>query len=177
MQMAIIRRRRLDPVEDAMCDAARRLCAGSDVLIGHYFIHPLQTAAEAAGRPSASVLLSHAAPPSDFDHPLTVPGAGKRLHRMLWWLTRTLLNRTLKHYPDRSRSQLGLPPVRDVVTQVWLSNHLTLAAVSPRSAGRSRTGPCPSAAAASSIPRTWRWKETSHPAWPVSSPPATRPSR
>jgi UDP:flavonoid glycosyltransferase YjiC (YdhE family) len=130
-QMATILRLCLDPVEDAMFDAARRLCAESDVLIGHYFMHPLQTAAEAAGRPYVSVLLSHAAIPSDFDHPLTMPGAGKRIHRMLWWLTRTLLNRTLKHYPDRLRSQLGLPPLRDVVTQVWLSKRLTLAAVSP----------------------------------------------
>lgn len=113
-----------------MFDAARRLCAESDVLVGHYFMHPLQTAAEAAGRPYVSVLLSHAAIPSDFDHPLTGSRAGKYIHRVLWWLTRTLLNRTLKHYPDRLRSRLGLPPVRDVVTQVWLSHHLTLAAVS-----------------------------------------------
>ncbi len=129
-QMATILRLCLDPVEDAMFDAARRLCAESDVLIGHYFMHPLQTAAEAAGRPYVSVLLSHAAIPSDFDHPLTGSRAGKYIHRVLWWLTRTLLNRTLKHYPDRLRSRLGLPPVRDVVTQVWLSHHLTLAAVS-----------------------------------------------
>jgi UDP:flavonoid glycosyltransferase YjiC (YdhE family) len=130
-QMATILRLCLAPVEDAMFDAARRLCAESDVLIGHYFMHPLQTAAEAAGRPYVSVLLSHAAIPSDFDHPLTAPGAGRRIHRMLWWLTRTLLNRTLKHYPDRLRRQLGMPPLQDVVTQVWLSRHLTLAAVSP----------------------------------------------
>jgi UDP:flavonoid glycosyltransferase YjiC (YdhE family) len=130
-QMATILRLCLDPVEDAMFAAARRLCAESDVLIGHYFMHPLQTAAEAAGRPYVSVLLSHAAIPSDFDHPLTGPGAGKRMHRVLWWLTRTLLNRTLKHYPDRLRGQLGMAPLKDVVTQVWLSKHLTLAAVSP----------------------------------------------
>jgi sterol 3beta-glucosyltransferase len=130
-QMATILRLCLDPVEDAMFDAARRLCAESDVLIGHYFMHPLQTAAEAAGRPYVSVLLSHAAVPSDFDHPLTMPGAGKRIHRMLWWLTRTLLNRTLKHYPDRLRSRLALPPLRDVVSEVWLSHPLTLVAVSP----------------------------------------------
>jgi len=130
-QMATILRLCLAPVEDAMFEAARRLCAESDVLIGHYFMHPLQIAAEAAGRPYVSVLLSHAAIPSDFDHPLTVPGAGQRVHRMLWWLTRTLLNRTLKHYPDRLRRQLGMPPLQDIVTQVWLSKTLTLAAVSP----------------------------------------------
>ncbi|MFJ1469112.1 hypothetical protein QPK29_015465 [Massilia sp. YIM B02787] len=43
MQMATILRPCLDPVEDAMFDAARRLCAESDVLIGHYFMHSLQT--------------------------------------------------------------------------------------------------------------------------------------
>jgi UDP:flavonoid glycosyltransferase YjiC (YdhE family) len=37
----------------------------------------------------------------------------------------------LKHYPDRLRAQLGLPALQDVVTQMWLSPHLTLAAVSP----------------------------------------------
>jgi UDP:flavonoid glycosyltransferase YjiC (YdhE family) len=130
-QMAAILRLCFAPVEDVMFEAARRLCAESDVLIGHYFMHPLQIAAEAAGRPYVSVLLSHAAIPSDFAHPLTGPGAGKRVHRMLWWLTRTLLNRTLKHYPDRLRRQLGMPPLRDVVTQVWLSDYLTLVAVSP----------------------------------------------
>jgi sterol 3beta-glucosyltransferase len=130
-QMKAILRLCLEPVEDAMFDAARRLCAESDVLIGHYFLHPLQTAAEAAGRPYVSVLLSHAGVPSDFDHPLTMPGAGKIVHRLLWWLTRTLLNRGLKHYPDRLRAQLGMAPVRDVVTQIWLSQHLTLVAVSP----------------------------------------------
>ena len=40
-QMKAILRLCLEPVEDAMFDAARRLCAESDVLIGHYFLHPL----------------------------------------------------------------------------------------------------------------------------------------
>jgi UDP:flavonoid glycosyltransferase YjiC (YdhE family) len=130
-QMATILRLCLAPVEDAMFEAARRLCAESDVLIGHFFMHPLQIAAEAAGRPYVSVLLSHSVIPSDFDHPVAVPGAGRRVHRMLWWLTRMLLNRTLKHYPDRLRRQIGLPPLRDIITQVWLSQTLTLVAVSP----------------------------------------------
>jgi UDP:flavonoid glycosyltransferase YjiC (YdhE family) len=69
--------------------------------------------------------------PSDFDHPLTMPGAGKRVHRLLWWLTRALINRGLKHYSDRLRRQVGLPSLKDVVTQIWLSPHLTLVAVSP----------------------------------------------
>lgn len=130
-QMAAILRLCFAPVEDAMFAAAQRLCAESDVVIGHYFMHPLQIAAQAAGRPYVSVLLSSAAMPSDFSHPVRVPGAGRRINRLLWWLTRAALNGTLKHYPDRLRRQLGMAPVEDVVTQVWLSRDLTLLAVSP----------------------------------------------
>ena len=130
-QMAAILRLCFAPVEDAMFAAAQRLCAESDVVIGHYFMHPLQIAAEAAGLPYVSVLLSAAAIPSDFNHPVRVPGAGRRVNRLLWWLTRAALNRTLKHYPDRLRRALGMAPVDDVVRQVWLSRDLTLVAVSP----------------------------------------------
>jgi sterol 3beta-glucosyltransferase len=132
-QMAAILRLCFAPVEDVMFDAAQRLCADADLLIGHYFMHPLQIAAEKAGRPYVSVLLSHVAIPSDFNHPLGAPAVlGKTGNRLLWWLTRTLLNRTLRHYPNRLRQQLGMPLTQDIVTQVWLSEHLTLAAVSPQ---------------------------------------------
>jgi UDP:flavonoid glycosyltransferase YjiC (YdhE family) len=131
-QMATILRLCFAPVEDVMFEAAQRLCGEADVLIGHYFMHPLQVAAEKAGKPYVSVLLSHAAIPSDFNHPFGKLGLGKTAHRLLWWLVRTLLNRVLLHYPNRLRSQLGMRPVRDIVTKVWLSEHLTLAAVSPQ---------------------------------------------
>jgi UDP:flavonoid glycosyltransferase YjiC (YdhE family) len=131
-QMATILRMCFAPVEDLMFEAAQRLCAESDLVIGHYFMHPLQVAAEKAGRPYVSVLLSHAAIPSDFNHPLGKAALGKTAHRLLWRLMRRLLNGVLLHYPNRLRAQVGLPPARDIVTEVWLSHHLTLAAVSPR---------------------------------------------
>jgi hypothetical protein len=61
------------PVEDEMFAAARELAAESDLLVGHYFMHPLQIAAEHAGKPYVSVLLSHAAIPSAYSHPLGWP--------------------------------------------------------------------------------------------------------
>jgi UDP:flavonoid glycosyltransferase YjiC (YdhE family) len=120
------------PVEDLMFDAARRLAAESDVLIGHYFMHPLQIAGEQAGKPYVSVLLSHAAIPSDFSHPIGLPWLGKLGHRLLWRLTRSLLSRTLAPYPNRLRHRLGMPPTRDIVTEIWLSRPLALLAVSPQ---------------------------------------------
>ncbi len=59
-QMAAILRLAFAPAEDAMFEAAQRLCAESDLLVGHYFMHPLQVAAEHAGLPYVSVLLSTA---------------------------------------------------------------------------------------------------------------------
>ena len=131
-QMAAILRIAFAPAEDAMFEAAQRLCAESDLRVGHYFMHPLQVAAEHAGLPYVSVLLSHAGVPSDYVNPLGLSMVGRRGNRLLWWLTRTLLNRTARHYPDRLRKQLGMAPMRDIVSDVWVSRYLALVAVSPQ---------------------------------------------
>lgn len=131
-QMAAILRIIFRPGEDAMFAAAERLCSESDLLIGHYFMHPLQIAAERAGLPYISVLLTHAGVPTAFSHPLGLRGVGKLGNRVLWSITRYALNRTLRHYPNRLRRQVGLPPTRDIVSEVWLSPHLSLIAVSPQ---------------------------------------------
>lgn len=131
-QMATLLRLCFDPVEDTMFEAAQKLCSEADLLIGHYFMHPLQIAAEKAGLPYVSVLLSHAGVPSAYNHPTGVAGLGKIGNRLLWWATKAVLHKTLKHYPDRLRRQLGMPLMQDYVTQVWISQYLTLLAVSPQ---------------------------------------------
>ncbi|MRW92811.1 hypothetical protein GJ699_22690 [Duganella sp. FT80W] len=128
-QMALILRRCFQPAEEAMIAAAQQLAAESDLLIGHYFMYPLQVAAERAGKPYVSVLLSHAAVPSAYSHPLRWP---RMFNGFLWWLTRTLLHRELAPYVNGLRRRLGMRPVRDVVSEVWLSPYLTLVAVSPQ---------------------------------------------
>ena len=134
-QMAEILRLCFAPAEAAMFAAAQALCADADLLIGHYFMHPLHIAAEQAGRPYVSVLLSHAAIPSAYNHPLGIP-LGRLGNRALWWLTRKLLHRAAGHYPNSLRKRLGMRPVEDIVTDVWISPHLTLVAVSPRICAR-----------------------------------------
>ncbi|MYM23924.1 hypothetical protein GTP46_14825 [Duganella sp. FT135W] len=128
-QMSLILRRCFGPAEDVMFSAARELAAESDLLVGHYFMHPLQIAAEHAGKPYVSVLLSHAAIPSAYSHPLGLP---RIFNKFLWWLTRILLHRVLSPYVNRLRAQVGLAATKDVVSDVWLSPYLTLAAVSPQ---------------------------------------------
>lgn len=131
-QMASLLRMAYAPVEDRMFEAARQLARESDLLIGHYFMHTLQIAAQEAGRPYVSVLLSHAGIPSAFNHPLGNVALGKTMHRLLWRLVCGMLDRVLLPYPNRLPRQLGMAPARDMVRQVWLSDYLTLASVSPR---------------------------------------------
>jgi sterol 3beta-glucosyltransferase len=135
-QIATIMRLSFAPAEEAMFAAAQALCAESDVLVGHYFTHPLQTAAAHAGRSYVSVLLSHAGVPSDYSHPVGQPWIGKTGHRLLWWLTRRLLGRVLLPYPNRIRARLGMAPLTDIIGQSWLSPDLTLAAISPQIGAR-----------------------------------------
>lgn len=116
------------PAEDAMFDAARQLAAECDVLIGHFFLYPLQIAAERAGKPYVSVLLSHVMVPSAHSHPLGLPFG----QRLLWRITRWALHKTASQYPNRLRAQLGMAPIHDVLSEVWLSPELTLLGVSPQ---------------------------------------------
>lgn len=130
-QMAKILRLAFTPVEDRMFAAAQRLCEECELVIGHFFMHPLRTAAERAGRPHASVMLSHGGIPSACDHPMRRRGGPALGNRLLWWITRLAVNRALLPDTNRLRARAGLPPVRDMIDDVWLSQQLTLVAVSP----------------------------------------------
>ena len=128
-QIAALMRLMFAPVEDEMFAASRRLCAENDLLIGHHILHPLQVAAQHAGKPYVSVFLSHVSIPTEYAHPLAA--LGRTGNRLLWWLTNVVLNRTLLHYPNRLRRELGMAPARDLLDDVWLSPRLSLVGVSP----------------------------------------------
>lgn len=128
-QVGTLMRLMFAPVEDEMFAASRRLCAENDLVIGHHILHPLQVAAEHAGKPYVSVFLSHVSIPTAYAHPLAE--LGRTGNRLLWWLTRVMLNRTLLHYPNQLRRQLGMAPARDLLDDVWLSPRLSLVGVSP----------------------------------------------
>lgn len=123
--------RLLLPAESAMFQASDRLCAGNDLVIGHYLLYTLGAAAERHGRPYVSVALAQGAVPSSFQPPSGVPDLGALGNRLAWRLARFVLNRTLKKYPDRLRARNGLRPSRDLIDNVWASDCLTLLAISP----------------------------------------------
>lgn len=120
------------PAEEAVFEAAHALCAESDLLIGHYVMHPLQIAAELAGRPYVAVQLSAVGIPSDWMHPMGFAGLPRLGHRLLWKLTRLAVHRVVAPYVNGLRRRVGLAPVQDVLKEVWLSRQLNLVAVSPQ---------------------------------------------
>ena len=119
------------PAESEMFQASEQLCAGNELVIGHYFLYPLGAAAERHRCPYVSVALVHGAVPSAFQPPSGVPDLGTLSNRLAWWLARSVLNKKLKKYSDHLRTKNGIKVARDLIDNVWASNQLTLLAISP----------------------------------------------
>lgn len=119
------------PAESEMYRASERLCAENDLVVGHYFLYTLAAAAEKHERPCVSVMLAHGAIPSADQPPSGVPHLGRTGNRWAWRLARSVLNASLKRYPDRLRARHDIAAARDMIDNVWASDALTLIAVSP----------------------------------------------
>lgn len=118
------------PAEAEMYEAAYDLCNENDLVIGHFFHYPLQTAAEVTGCPYVSVLLVHSTIPSALLPPSGMPYSGRLGNRLAWWLIKKILNRNIKKYSDNLRIRHGLKAAYDLMGCVWASDKLTLIAVS-----------------------------------------------
>jgi sterol 3beta-glucosyltransferase len=119
------------PAESEMYRASERLCAENDLVVGHYFLYTLAAAAEKHDRPCMSVMLAHGAIPSADQPPPGVPHLGRTGNRWAWRLAKSVLNASLKRYPDRLRAVHGVAASKDMIDNVWASDALTLIAVSP----------------------------------------------
>lgn len=119
------------PVEQEMYRAAEKLCQDNDIVIGHYFHYPIQTAAQKFGRSYVSVALAPSGIPSINIPPPGVPNLGRWANVFFWWLAKFILNKGIKPYVNRLRIQQGLAPADDVLSDVWFSRELNLIAVSP----------------------------------------------
>ncbi|MFM8330296.1 MAG: nucleotide disphospho-sugar-binding domain-containing protein [Candidatus Methylumidiphilus sp.] len=109
---------------------AQTLCADHDLLVGHGVMHPLQLAAEQAGKPYVTVSLNHGAVASRHISPPQTPNLGPWLNPLLWRLGWMLLDRLLLPSVNRLRQRVGQPAVRSAraVAESPLCN---LIAVSP----------------------------------------------
>ena len=121
-----------DPVMEDMYTEARNLCAGNDLVIGHFFVFPLRVAAEKARVPIATVNIVHNCVPSRFTCPPGIPDFGRWFYPFGWKVVRKLVNRIFLRRVNALRVREGLEPKRDVMDEVWAAERLNLVAVSPR---------------------------------------------
>jgi sterol 3beta-glucosyltransferase len=113
-----------------MYDHSRRLCHTSDLLIGHFVCHTLQTAAELSQKPYATVSLNHLGVPSRFRSPLGLPTPGNWFNPFLWRLAESTANIAFKKRANDLRSRVGLPATNNVLDEVFFSKSLNMLAVS-----------------------------------------------
>jgi UDP:flavonoid glycosyltransferase YjiC (YdhE family) len=130
LQMRMLVKHTLDPVTGAMFEAATKLCAENDLVIGHVIVHPLQAAAEISGTPYAMVTLAPINLPSRYLNPVGVPNLGP-INPLMWRAAGFTLDFLLKGSVNRLRKQIGLKPIRSVLYDSWISDPLTMVGVSP----------------------------------------------
>jgi sterol 3beta-glucosyltransferase len=129
-QVGLILRDLFAPAAQDMLQEAKRLCRENDLVIGHFLVHPLKTAAELSNRPHVSVFLAPLLPSSSYPPP-GIPHLGRVMNSLLWMAGGALMNRLLLPPINAMRRAEGLRPVRRAICDVFLSPRLNLIASSP----------------------------------------------
>ena len=129
-QVKIILRDLFAPAAEDMLSEAKRLCRENELVIGHFLVHPLKTAAELSGTPHVSVFLAPLIPSSACPPP-GAPHLGAGMNSLLWKIGSALTNRMFLPPINAMRRAEGLPAVRSAMRDVFLSRRLNLVATSP----------------------------------------------
>ncbi|MBL8511383.1 MAG: glycosyltransferase family 1 protein [Betaproteobacteria bacterium] len=120
------------PARQAMHQAAAELAEENTLLIGHFFLYPLQIEAEKRSKPYITASFAPILVPSRHLCPTGLPNWGKWINPLWWKLAQIVLNRQYLPAINDFRMQQGLPPQRDTLTQTWISDRLNLIAASPQ---------------------------------------------
>jgi UDP:flavonoid glycosyltransferase YjiC (YdhE family) len=129
-QVGIILRDLFEPAAQDMLVEAKRLCRENDLVIGHFLVHPLKTAAELAGKPHIAVFLAPLLPSAHFPPP-GVPHLGKVLNTLLWKIGVAIMDRMFLPPVNAMRRAEGLPLLKYSIRGAFISSRLNLVASSP----------------------------------------------
>jgi UDP:flavonoid glycosyltransferase YjiC (YdhE family) len=119
-----------EPAAPDMLREAKRLCVDSDLVIGHFLCYPLTIAAELAGKPRVAVFLAPLLPSSSYSPP-GVPALGRALNSLFWKIGGIVMNKMFLPRINTMRRAEGLPQLRNVTGEAFLSPRLNLVASSP----------------------------------------------
>lgn len=129
-QFVLVMQEYFDPALEAMYAASQQLCTDNDIVIGHMVNHTLLTAAELSGRPRVSVALAPLAMHTK-EIPLFGPNLGKFFNGLTWKLGDYVGRKKMFAHAEALRIREGLPPLKSLQEQLYISKDLTLIASSP----------------------------------------------
>ena len=123
-QLKIINQYFLFPAETVMFDAAKELCASSDLVIRHIFCYPTQLAAELAHVPVATLYPVHNIVPNRHQAPFGAVNFGRWAIPLWWKIAQWMINRIFLKQINRLRVANHQKPNQDVLTQAWSNDEL-----------------------------------------------------
>ena len=129
-QFVLVMQQYFDPALEAMYVASQALCADNDIVIGHMVCHTLLTAAEISGRPRVSIALAPLAVRTK-EIPLFGPNLGRFINSLTWTLGDYVGRKKMFSRAEALRQREGLPPLKSMQEQLYVSKDLTLIASSP----------------------------------------------
>jgi len=130
-QLKIINQYFLFPAETVMFEAAKELCASSDLVVRHIFCYPTQLAAELQNLPIATLYPVHNIVPNRHQPPFGAVNLGKWAIPLWWKIAQWMINGIFLKQINQLRLKHDQKPNHDVLTQAWSNDDLNLIAVSP----------------------------------------------
>jgi len=128
-QFTLVMQQFFDPALEAMYQASRELCAQNDIVIGHMMNHTLLTAAQKQNIPRVVVALAPLAIRTKYI-PLFGPNLGSLLNPLTWKLGDFIGRKKLFAKAEKLRIREGLPPLKSMQEELYVSHDLTLIASS-----------------------------------------------
>lgn len=119
------------PDEQEIYEAAQRLVAENDFVIGHHFLYPLKLAALMQNKPFYSITFCHAAIPNPRLPPFGFPDLGGYFNPISWKLLDAIFNWILKQPLSRLWREAGQTPPDNMLSELLTSQQLNLVAVDP----------------------------------------------
>lgn len=130
VQIATVLEHLLYPMEPQLVHDAEVLCRDNDAVIGHFLSYPLAALAQKFDRPRIAIFTAPAYPSVHYVA-AGVPDLGALGNRFTWWVVRRVVEKMFGGPARRLYRELGLPPVRGFIDEIWSSSRLNLVAVSP----------------------------------------------
>jgi len=129
-QARLVLEEALLPQASALADEAAALVAWSDVVVRHHFLYMTRDHATRAGVPEISVFLTPDLLPTRAHPPTGMPSLGP-FQSLGWWAANKGIGSVFLPPAKRLRAELGLPPAKGMLHDVWPSATANLVAVSP----------------------------------------------